>query len=439
MITEILKNIIIGAPGSYNMLSLEIEIDGKTEFERNPTVFHEYTHYLQNMTTINGFVSLDKYIHVLLRSFTKLGSDSVDPRIPLNSYNELQLVLGDKNIENIVKNRMVGMEYDFSYNRYSFQATTLDDYIISEQDYFDNYSGLFYKIPYIVIDGENIPLNETIIKENMALVNSIIGNPKFKELSRRDISEIISYKYKEYIVLFDFINHYLPDCNLLKLVYCICEISLNIHFSEQIIGNILRLIQKESAELSKMETDNIIYLIREAINYDKIFSKLYSIVHEQAISKTTDLFNSFDFTKNQFIYIMKKFYDFLIRGIEYRATQKTLYVNRLTNDYIQELATVIGCPVIFFSNENEYRGFSRTPEYFFNDFTYLHGALKIFNLLYYSNITLCPFHERNICNLQKNNNCYNDCINNYYDKVYKNCLLTNVLNCTGIRQERRCT
>ena len=258
MVADILKNIIVGAQGSYNMLSLEIEIDGKTDFERTPTVFHEYTHYLQNMTTINGFVSLDKYIHVLLTSFAKLGSDAINPKPPLKEYHELQLVLGDKNIENIDKKRLVGMNYDYSSKTYSFQATTLDDYIISEEEYFDSYSRQFFRIPYIVIDGKNIPLNDTVIKENMALVNSIIGNPTFIELSERDIGEIISYDYKEYTALFDFINHYLPDCDLLKLVYCICEISLNLHFSGQIIGNILRLIQKESVKLSKMETDNII-------------------------------------------------------------------------------------------------------------------------------------------------------------------------------------
>jgi len=161
------------------------------------------------------------------------------------------------------------------------------------------------------------------------------------------------------------------------------------------------------------------------------------IVHEQAINVTNNLFNSFDITKNQFIYIMKNFYNFLIKGIEYRATEKSLYVNRLTNDYLQKLATVIGCPVIFFKNENEYRGLSETPEYFFSDFTYLHGALKVFNLLYDSNIESCPFIDRKMCKVPKNIKCYNDCLSNYNDEVYKNCLLSNVLNCTGIRQERR--
>jgi len=331
------------------------------------------------------------------------------------------------------------MDFDSLTKKYLFQETSLDDYIISEQDYFDLYSGLSYKIPYIAIDGKNVPINETVIKENMALVNSIIGNPKYTQLTKNNIDEILSYEHKEYNVLFDFINHYLPDCDLLKLVYCICEISLNIHFSEQIVGNILRLIQDESAELSKMETDEIIYLIKEAINYNVIFSKLFSIIKEQAIKKTNELFNLFDSSKNQFIGIMKSFYNFLIKGLEYRATEKTLYVNKLTNDYIQKLATVIGCPIIFLKNENECIGLSETPEYFFNDFTYLHGALKIFNLLYDSNVESCPFNDRKMCKVPKNNKCYNDCLSNYDNEVYKNCLLSNVLNCSGIRQERRCT
>ena len=437
MITEILKNIIIGSPGSYNMLSLEIEIEGKSNSERNSTVFHEYTHYLQNMTTINGFISLDKYIHVLLACFTKLGSDIVDPKTPLKSYSELQTLLGDKNIENIIRARMFGMDYDYLNKKYIFQNTNLNDYTLSEQEYLDPYSGLLFIIPYIAVDGKNIPINETVIKENMALVNSIIASPTYKKLSNADINEILSYEYKEYNVLFDFINHYLPNCDLLKLVYCICEISLNIQFSEKIIGNILRLIQEESIEIAKMQTDKIIYLIREAINYDKIFFKLYSIIREQAIKATNALFNQFDFSKNQFIGIIRKFYNFLSNGLEYRAKQKTFYVNRFTNNYIQELAAVIGSPVMYFHAENEYRGLSETPDYFFEDFTYLHGALKIFTQLYDSDVTECPFLRGNICRVSKNENCNNNCLSNYNDNVYNNCLLSNALTCTGIRQERR--
>lgn len=438
MISEILKSIIVGAPGSYNMLSLEIEIDGKDNRERNPTVFHEYTHYLQNMTTINGFVSLDKYINVLLRSFTKLGSDPVDPEIPLNSYQGLQSVLGDKNMENIVNIRLIGMDFDYSANKYYFQDTDQDDYTITEQDYFDSYNGLILTIPYVSIDGKNIPINETVIRENMALVNSIIAKPIFGELTAEDINEVLSYEYKEYNVLFDFIYHYLPNCDLLKLVYCICEMSLNLFFSEQIIGRILRLFKEESLELSKMDTDNIIQLIKAIIDYDTLFNKLYTITLEEAIKRTINIFSNFDIKKNQFIYIMKKFYEYLVKGLEYRATHKTLYTNEFTNNYIQELTTVIGCPAIYFLNENEYRSFSETPDYFLNDFIYLHGALKIYTLLYYSNITICPFSQRNICKVSKNKKCYTNCITNYEDNDYRNCLLSNSLTCTGIKQERRC-
>jgi hypothetical protein len=437
MVTEILRNIIAGAPGRYDMFSLEIEIEGKTVLERTPTIFHEYTHYLQNMTTINGFISLDKYIHVLLRSFTKLGSDTVNPKIPLNNYPVLQNVLGDKNVGNILSCRSSGMDYDVLNKKYVFQDTDLEDYSVSEQDHMDHYSGILLKIPYIAIDGKNIPLNEITIKENMALVNSIIGGNKNDKLTTDDINEILSYEYKEYNVLFDFINHYLPNCNLLKLVYCICEISLNIYFSEQVMGNMLRLIQKESEYLSEMETDTIICLMRDAINYDEISGRLYNIIYEKAIIKTLELFDSFDLSENQFVYILKDFYCFLIKGIKYRSGQKTLYVNYLTDNYIQILTSIIGCPIIYFTEEKKWENLSRTPEYFFKDFIYLHGALKIFMRLYDSDIFVCPFFDSNLCTVSKNERCSSNCLDNYHDSYYRNCLLSNALICTGIRQEER--
>jgi hypothetical protein len=189
--------------------------------------------------------------------------------------------------------------------------------------------------------------------------------------------------------------------------------------------------------MSKFETDKIIYFISEAINYDKIFSIQISTIQEKAIKKTLELFDIFDISDNQFVGILKKFYDFLIAGIEFRSKQKTLYVGRLTDNYIQLLTSVVGCPIIYFAEENEYRNLSKTPEYFFNDFVYLHAALKIFMNLYISNITLCPFLESNICQVQKNELCRLNCLLNYCNDNYKNCLLSNALICTGIRQKNR--
>jgi hypothetical protein len=433
--TEILSNIITGAPGSYNMLSLEIEIAGKTNFERNPTIFHEYTHYIQNMTTISGFISLNKYLQVLLISFSKLGSDTVDPLLPLYNYSELQSVLGDNNIEGIQKRRFFCMVFDSLNNKYIFQSTDLDDYILSEQKHFSGMSS--YNITYIAMDGKNIPINETTIKENMALVNSIIGGREQQNdaLKENEINDILAYEYKEYNILFDFIDHYLPNCNLLKVVYCICEIGLNT--SEEIVGIVLRLIQKKHIEFSRIETDRIINLIKKILNYDEAIHELFGIIYERYIKKTTYLFNSFDASTNQFIDIMKLFYNFMIEGIKYRTTQKTLYVQHLTNKYIQHLTSIIGCPIIYFRDENEYRNLSDTPDYFFRDFVYLHGTLKIFMELYKSYVTLCPFTRGNICKVLKNGHCYSDCLINYDDEVYKNCLLSNALNCSGIRQEQR--
>jgi len=434
---EILKNIIVGAPGSYNMFHLEIEIGGKTMYERNPTIFHEYTHYIQNMTTISGFVRLDKYIHVFLRSCSKLGSDSDDPKIPLRDYDSLMHELGDKNIENIIRSYSFGMDFDYCLGNYVFADTDLDDYTISEQEYIDHYSGLVLKIPFVAIDGKNIPINEIVIKENMALVNSIIGYKQNDSLTVENINEILSYAYKEYNVLFDFINHYLPNCNILKLVYSICEISLNIYFSERVIGNILHLIQDNYEEMSKFETDKIICLIRKSINYESVFLSLYNIIQGKVIKKTLDLFDIFINSKNQFVDILKRFYTFLIQGMKYRLTQKTFYIDNLTNEYIQILTSAIGCPIIYFKNENEYKNLLETPKYFFDDFVYLHASLKVFMILYCSNVTVCPFINLSICTLEKNNNCSLNCLDNFYNNNYKNCLLSNALGCTGIRQDCR--
>ncbi|MDR0997608.1 MAG: hypothetical protein LBL70_00955 [Treponema sp.] len=435
MIKETLDSIIVGSPGLYNMFSLEIEIEGKSDFETNPTVFHEYTHYLQNMTTINGFINLDKYIHSFLLSFTKLGANDIDPPMPLNKI--LQNALGDRRIENILESRRFGMDYDYTLKEYTFCNTDMDDYVITECDYLDKYSGEIKKVPFIAIDGKNVPINEITIKENMALVNSIIGNIQNDLITEIGINEILEYKHKEYNVIFDFISHYLPKCNLLKMVYCLCEISLNISLSEQVMGNILRFIQVNHEKMSSMETEKILYLVSEFIEYDKMFNSCNKIIHEKAITKTQELFSLFDPNENQFVDILKKFYGFLINGLDYRSKHKTLYINKFSNEYLQKIASIVGCPIIYFKDLKETRFLSETSESFLDDFIYLHASLKTFTILYNSVLSTCPFLAYDVCAVRKNKFCYSDCIKNYESQIYENCLLSNALTCSGVRQLRR--
>jgi hypothetical protein len=329
------------------------------------------------------------------------------------------------------------MDYDDTIEEYKFYDTDMDDYIITECNYFDKYGGITKRIPFIAIDGKNVPINEIIIKENMALVNSIIGNIQNDSITEIDINDILEYKYKEYNVIFDFISHYLPNCNVLKMVYCLCEMSLNISLSEQVLGNILRLIQEDYEEMSLMETEKILFLISKTIKYEEMFYKCNQIIHEKAIIKTQQLFDLFDTEKNQFVGILREFYGFLIKGLEYRSKHSTLYINKLSNEYIKELTAVVGCPIIYFRDLNEARLLSEVSEYFFKDFIYLHTSLKIFIKLYYSTLSSCPFLAYNVCAVIKNKLCDSDCIKNYESDIYKNCLLSNALTCSGIRQLKR--
>jgi hypothetical protein len=437
MKNEVNKNRLFEPKGKYFSLYLEIEVEGEKGPELNATVFHEYTHYLQNMTTTNGFVSLDRYIHVLLKSFVKLGSDHEDPTIPLYKNHELQAFLGDHNVDTVFESRTFGMDYDYLNKKYLFESTDLDDYSITIKEHLSKYTGSLIKISYIALDGKNVPINETVIIENMAFMNTMIARIGTDVLNKSWLDKILSQEYKEYNAIFFFIHKYLTSCNLIKLVYSICEISLNMPFSENIIANILMSIQKDADKLSHLETDTIISLIKEGIDYENIQLKLLKINQETIYRQTKELFNGFDYSKNEFVFIISAFYDFLIKGLEYRISKKTLYINRLTNEYVQKLASIIGCPAIYFKELNEYQGLSETPEYFFSDFTYLYGALKIFTLLYYDDISMCPFYKGNVCKVRKNNSCKDNCLNNYDDNIYVNCLLSNVLKCTGIRQEHR--
>jgi len=426
------KEAFVWGRGYFDMFSLEIFIETGTFINNKPTLFHEFTHYLQNMTTINGYVNIDKYIKIFLTAFSKLGSDENNPLLPLSRYSELQNVLQNKNLDTLRESRCLGMV--FEDDEYKFHATELDDYSITMIDINDTYNNQLKKIPFIAIDEKNIPLNEIVIRENMAMVNSLIIEKEGDIISSEIINEIIGYQYKEYIVLFDFINNFLPGKNLLKLVYCISEMCLNLLPMGEFAYKIFYFIKENHEELRELDTDVILNKIKQAVNYDAVYLKLFEAL-EHFTNEINNLFDSFNFRENEFVKILKDFHAFLVKGIEYRSIQETFYENNITNEYIQKFVSVIGCPIIYFADSHRTEIFSEVPDYFISNFSYLHGALKIFVDLYYiENPKKCPFFDYNICTFIKNDNCKNNYLRNHNYDIYESCLLTNSLLCAGIKK-----
>ena len=107
------------------------------------------------------------------------------------------------------------------------------------------------------------------------------------------------------------------------------------------------------------------------------------------------------------------------------------------SERFNDLINLIGSPYLYFENMKKVRSMEGIDKYFLDDFVFLHASLELFFLSYFDKLTICPFYDTGMCNFTKNNNCMNNCIENFMKDKYEMCLLNNSLLCTGIRSVSR--
>ncbi len=418
--------------GSYSMFSLKISLKDDSEEENRPSIMHEYTHYLQNITTFHGFTKIDDYIRLFLFIFTKLGSNQVDPTIPLNKDKNLMEELENHNLENLNKSRKLGMER--INNEYIFDDYICDDYSIIIQEIINPYHNKKIQMPFLIINNKKIPLNEIVIRENMAMINTVLSESSDMESKYKKIS---AFKYKEYTSIFLFIIHYFPDKDTLQLTYQICELALNVLPIEKSIYNIIQFIKDNYKNLNDKNEINIIEEIKINLNYIDVFNRLYSTVQKMA-NERIEMFDKIIKTNgNDFVIFLKNFYFYILKGLGLRFNKQSLYLNPITNDYLNSLISIIGSPFIYYENKKVVRQLNNIDTYFLDDFIFLHSSLEVFFTAYYEKLQCCPFYNSGICKEDKNNNCKDNCLQNFMQDNYELCLLNNSLLCSGIRSIER--
>ena len=432
------KSILSGAKGGFSMFEQFIQLEGPTVEECEPTLYHEYTHYLQNMTTFHCFTNFENYMSLFLSSFATLGCAKNDPIIPLCHDTNLVSKYGDKNLTNFMRLKYIGMINND--NHYEFYESGKENFTLWQEDLYDKYNNELKKVAFISYNNFKIPLNEVTIKENMALMNTIISNKKTDILDSDDIEIIKNQSHYEYTIIYLFLNNYLSDKNIVKLVYTICEIALNILPIHKTIYEILDFVQTNISELLTKNTEEIIEIIYSKISYFitiNAYNEAYTNIAKQKIS-SYDLIIQRD--KNEFIELIKEFYQIILKGLEIRIQYKTLYTENLDLQYLDNFGRIIGCPVIYYPNliyGPESKMLPNVPAFFHNKYAYLHGSLLLYLKAYNNTLTTCPFYEKFICQYPKNQDCDFDCIKNWEKNGYENCLLNNALICTGIRQKGR--
>ena len=412
--------------GSYNPFIYEIRINR----EQNDSLFssilyHEYTHYIQNFTTISGFTYFYNTLKVMLASFSHAGVHQKKNVLPLKTCSSMKVHLGSQNPGNLLKCGREGTNY--SKSDFPFTTTQRTNYDLYQKQILNPFTKKQDVISFISMNGFDIPLDEWVIKENMANTVTFIRKNQKDSLTQYEKTDYLSNQYKEYTIITDFIDIFLPTKNILKLTYQICEIALNMFPFSDTIFKCLDIIKNNNNTYLNLAEDDIIRDIKQKINFSQNFNHQLNNLKCLANKQITTLQNlSYN---NEFLYMASKFYSVIIQGLNYRYSNNSFY--QIFNDtYISSLVPLIACPPIYVKGKQKPLMIGRPID----SIGYISSAYIMQFQFWFGNYSnKCPFY--NMCTHKKNKYCIICCFRNIYKKEFNNCYLSNSLLINGIKKE----
>ncbi len=248
-----------------------LNLANSDDIEHFGTFIHEYFHFLQNMTTTFGCISMAVFYAKLLEILHQLGTYTGDKFNRTIKYN--------KNLQDNFErqNIAVGDMDPWSYEEYDFIAITN---IIFERDVvMEEYSDFTLPIIELLLKKNNTFLRKTFnfgamcIMESMAdmLERKIYGQSKTGEYVQYDICE----KLWEYI---------LGNTSSPEHIFRFCEYSLMYDNPGQMFFIALRYFKANSLEITEQTID---FFFLEKINPN--FIKKYTMWHDEMLRLFKDL------------------------------------------------------------------------------------------------------------------------------------------------------
>lgn len=426
--------------GSYSFLHLEIKlkdlaskeslIKEKEEASCFVTLTHEYIHYIQNFTTTWGFTNFITYVDFFVAFFGDNILLENNPKLPLQN-GLIDKKFGKKNYSNYFKSAYLGIEKG-SDGKFLYNDTSEPDFSIIESTLTDPYWEKEVYISYIAYKGKQIPLNELVLSENMAIVGSYLSSGLSIEVSKQSIE---GFWGPQYHIIYSFLNNLFPDKNCFKLTYIICESSLLIVPYNKIISKILVFLKDNINKLKIENEDLILDKIFTHINFNNLLNKIIPNLLDQLNSRILT------FRKYKENY---EFYKYLLdvltifkNGLKERLIKNHTYRDELNSEFLDYYSKIIYSPILVFA-DNQKSMLGEPSDDFVNSIASFHGILKIFHLAYFEEINKCPFCEEfSICKLEKGIECENNSTEVYNIEKYKGCLMSNALNIIGIKRENR--
>jgi hypothetical protein len=354
----------------------ELRNDDPNSIEDYAQFLHEYTHYLQSITTINGISALLSYIDKLLNMSIEIG---------INIYKR-------ENQSRMIIERYKD-EFDKFYNRLYWDKTPKQFSTTSIKPQFAKqtiYNPIIKKqsiegFIYNPQDKLLYHVSTIMLRENMAMMAyfSIRG---IGQDAVMDYFTVKPMNCRYWLIFYYFLHKYPEITNKIKFTYYFCELALMVIntgvFVEKLINDIEYLIKNGKYTNEEMFFDKLwnmqIYIISEDGNL--MFILIDNI--KLALSKIMD--------DNDFYKPIYKILESAEKGLQNKRNHGTIFHNVMDMNWVQKMAKKYLSPIILQPNniitmlftDNEYQ----------NLLCILFGVTIISDkIIKHESIDCCPF------------------------------------------------
>jgi len=390
---------------------------------------HEYTHYLQTITTINGISSLVSYIDKLLHM-------TIDIAINIAMEND--------NSQSIIKS--YEREFKIFYYRQFWNKPTKNFLVNSKTPFFiiQNVYNPIHKNQtrevyiYNIKDKLFYHVSTKMLRENMAMMAYFsirgIGQDSIMDHVAIYPTEDKPYCCKYWLLFSYFFYKYPQIKNSIKFTYFFCELALMVINTGEFIEKLLNDID-EIIKTHKYDNENVFFdlLWKKQVDYisrnsDIVITLINTI--KKSLSKIVN--------DNEFYLPILKILELAEAGIKYKQQNcMTIYDEKMDQKWVQKMAKIFYSPIIF--QPNGIFSMLSEDEIYQNLLGILFGVTIISQkIIHNERIIYCPFLEEiPICKLS-NSDIHEICATHPLDiPAFENggCLLYNTALILGLLGE----
>jgi hypothetical protein len=327
-----------------NFIFSELKNEDPNTIEKFAVFIHEYTHYLQTFTTINGLSALLSYIDEIISMTIEIGQNIIT-----NKTLSIEIIKKYRSEYNAVDNILYWKKkskkvicYDDKPKYFTqlifnpiFKKQTEEVYIFNMKD------GLFYHV------------SSLMLRENMAMMAYF----KVRNIGQDSVmSHVNIYPSPEtpycckYWLIFSYFLYKYPQINdVIKFTYYFCELAL-MRMDTGFLTK--KLLQDIDFLLSRKEYQ----YINEIVFFEELFKKNVKIINDDVIAieylNNTIRDNIKKLMKIDTFYLsIDRLITLATKGIEYKKKYCTIYRDILDKRWVDTMSNIFLSPVILQPNK----------------------------------------------------------------------------------------